>query len=91
MPQASIASPFTATTDLAGARIGQRTTYLGGTETPTALYDRAKLAPGAIVTGPAILMQGDSTTLVGPGHEAHVVALGQIEIRTGGREPAFVS
>jgi N-methylhydantoinase A len=82
VPQASIASPFTQTTDLAGARIGERVTYLGGSATPTALYDRTKLSPGEVVVGPAILMQGDSTTLVGPGHEAHVVALGQIEIRT---------
>jgi N-methylhydantoinase A len=83
VPQASIASPFTHTTDLAGARLGERTTYLGGKATRTTLYDRTKLAPGAVVHGPAILMQGDSTTLVGPGHEAHVVSLGQIEIRTG--------
>jgi N-methylhydantoinase A len=82
VPQASIASPFTQTTDLAGAKIGARTTYLGAQPTPTTLYDRTRLAPGTVVTGPAILMQGDSTTLVGPGHEAHVVALGQIEIRT---------
>jgi N-methylhydantoinase A len=81
VPQASMASPFTASTELAGARLGERDTYLGGTRTATALYDRTKLAPGSAVEGPAILLQGDSTTLVHPGQTAHVVALGQIEIR----------
>jgi N-methylhydantoinase A len=81
VPQASLASPFTHATDDAGARLGERITYLGGERTPTALYDRTKLAPGAVVCGPAILLQGDSTTLVHGGQTAEVVALGQIEVR----------
>ena len=83
VPHVSIASPFTDATTLDAARIGEREAYLSGT-TPvtTALYDRAKLPPGAEIVGPAILLQGDSTTVVGPGHRARVVDLGQIEIRT---------
>jgi N-methylhydantoinase A len=81
VPQASIASPFTDVTDAGGARAGERITYLGGEPRATALYDRTRLAPGTIVEGPAILMQGDSTTLVHPNQRAQVVALGQIEIR----------
>ena len=46
VPQASIASPFTKTTDLAGATVGERDTYLGGERTRTTLYDRTKLAHG---------------------------------------------
>ncbi len=84
VPHASIASPFTRATDLAAARLGERTTYVAGTEPAvTALYDRAKIPEGAEIVGPAILLQGDSTTVVGAGHRARVVALGQIEIRTG--------
>ncbi|HYZ15760.1 MAG TPA: hydantoinase/oxoprolinase family protein [Candidatus Acidoferrum sp.] len=81
VPQASIASPFTEVTDAHGARIGERLSYVDGEARPTALYDRTRLAPGTIVEGPAILMQGDSTTLVHPHQRAEVVALGQIEIR----------
>jgi N-methylhydantoinase A len=81
VPQASIASPFQNTTDLAGAKIGERDTYLGGTRTKTTLYDRTKLAEGTKVAGPAILLQGDTTTLIEPGQTATVVELGQIEIR----------
>jgi N-methylhydantoinase A len=85
VPHASIASPFATTGTLDDAKLGERMTYLAGTEpTPTALYDRAKLPPGSVVAGPAILLQGDSTTIVGPGHRATVVALGQIEIVTTG-------
>jgi N-methylhydantoinase A len=82
VPQASIASPFVATTGAAGAKLGERDTWLGGARTPTALFDRTKLAPGTAVAGPAILLQGDSTTLIPPGQSAVVVELGQIDIRT---------
>jgi N-methylhydantoinase A len=81
VPQASIASPFTKTTDLAGAKVGERDTYLSGERTKTALYDRTKLKQGTAVQGPAILLQGDSTTLIHPDQTAVVVELGQIEIR----------
>lgn len=80
VPQAPIASPFTATGDAAAARIGERETWLSGIGAKTTLYDRTKLAPGAVVDGPAILVQGDSTTLVTAGQRARVVALGQLEI-----------
>jgi N-methylhydantoinase A/oxoprolinase/acetone carboxylase beta subunit len=36
----------------------------------------------AVVQGPAILVQDDSTTVVHPGQTARVVDFGQIEIRS---------
>jgi N-methylhydantoinase A len=38
----------------------------------TKIYDRVKLEPGAAITGPAIVTEFDSTTVVLPGHEATV-------------------
>ena len=66
---------------MAGAKVGDRDTYLSGERTKTALYDRTKLKQGTAVQGPAILLQGDSTTLIHPDQTAVVVELGQIEIR----------
>jgi N-methylhydantoinase A len=81
VPQASIGSPFAAAGSLAGAKLGERLTWLGPDEAiATALYDRAKLPPGAEIDGPAILLQNDATTVIGIGQRARVVELGQIEI-----------
>jgi N-methylhydantoinase A len=81
VPHASIASPFRPTGTLEAARLGERETYFDG-ETPqtTALYDRTKLPPGAVIEGPAILLQGDATTVINRGRRARVVELGQLEI-----------
>ena len=54
------------------ARIGERPVHfesLGGFA-PTPIYDRELLQPGAVITGPAIIEQLDTTTVVGPGWTA---------------------
>ncbi|MEQ8165654.1 MAG: hypothetical protein RIC93_06215 [Alphaproteobacteria bacterium] len=38
----------------------------------TPVYDRAKLAPGNRIEGPAVVIQLDSTSLVQPGFHATV-------------------
>jgi N-methylhydantoinase A len=43
-----------------------------GERHPTKIYDRAKLAPGHVVDGPAIVTEFDSTTVVLPGFRARV-------------------
>jgi N-methylhydantoinase A/oxoprolinase/acetone carboxylase beta subunit/N-methylhydantoinase B/oxoprolinase/acetone carboxylase alpha subunit len=94
VPQASISSPFSATGTVAEARLGERQTWIEGEQpTTTALYDRAKLPPGAVIDGPAILLQNDATTVVGTGQRARVVELGQIEIAgsAGSTAPANAS
>ncbi len=55
------------------ARAGSRPVYfrgLGFADTPC--YARARLAPGMTFAGPAIVDQGDATTLVAPGVQARV-------------------
>ena len=39
---------------------------------PTQIYDRAQLQPGARFSGPAIVTEFDSTTVVLPGYQAEV-------------------
>jgi len=60
--------------DLASARKGARLAYvpeLGGmVETP--VYDRYRLGSGAILDGPAIVEERESTLIVGPGGRCSV-------------------
>ena len=54
--------------------------YFSGRWLETARYDRFKLPQGAVVSGPALLMQQDSTCFVEPGYKASVDATGNIFI-----------
>ena len=58
----------------AAPRKGARPAYFpsAGGFTDTPIYDRYGLAPGAVVSGPAIIEERESTLVVGPGHEARV-------------------
>ena len=55
---------------------------------PTRFYDRAALAPGNVLLGPAIVNQYDSTTVIPPEVSAHVDRFGNIVIATGGSPAA---
>lgn len=60
----------------------------GGAMLPTAIFARAGLAPGASVSGPAVIEEWNATTLVSPGQVALVDELGNIVINApagGGR------
>ena len=46
----------------------------------TPIYDRAKLGAGAIINGPAIIEQLDSTTVILPGQKAEIERYGNIII-----------
>ena len=46
----------------------------------TPRYDRGKLLSGQTVTGPAIIIQNDSTTLIPPDHIAEVTAFGNLRV-----------
>jgi N-methylhydantoinase A len=48
-----------------------------------AVYDRAALAPGARLAGPAIIAEDETSTLVGPGWSAEINGFGYIELRRG--------
>ncbi|HBK04624.1 MAG TPA: methylhydantoinase [Acetobacteraceae bacterium] len=45
-----------------------------------AIYDRASLLPEAVITGPAIVAEDETSTLIGPGWTATVNGLGYIEM-----------
>jgi N-methylhydantoinase A len=44
------------------------------------VHQRAKLCAGNVITGPAIVMEMDSTTVILPGHHGIVDELGNILI-----------
>ncbi|MBN9563094.1 MAG: hydantoinase/oxoprolinase family protein [Alphaproteobacteria bacterium] len=44
------------------------------------VHDRASLAPGARIAGPAIIAEDETSTLVGPGWQAAIDAFGYIEM-----------
>jgi N-methylhydantoinase A len=46
----------------------------------TPIYDRAKLGAGGVITGPAIIEQLDSTTVILPGQKAEIERYGNILI-----------
>ncbi len=55
------------------ARKGEREVWFDGAHAvPSALYERDKLDPGAVLTGPAIVEQFDATTAIPPGWRATV-------------------
>jgi N-methylhydantoinase A len=51
----------------------------GATKAP--VYDRSRLGAGAVLAGPAVITQFDSTTLLLPGQSAHVHGLGSLIVR----------
>jgi len=63
------------------ARTGTTPVWVDGGHVDADLYDRSRLLAGNVVTGPAIVTEMDSTTLVLPGHAATVHASGCLLIR----------
>ena len=49
--------------------------HSGGSWHPSALYPRATLQPGDVITGPAIIAEANATTVVEPGWQAQVTTL----------------
>jgi N-methylhydantoinase A len=58
--------------DASGAVVDEHEVVFDGERVPTKIYDRSKLEPGAILDGPAIVTEFDSTTVVLPGYRATV-------------------
>lgn len=56
------------------------TTFDDGQTIPTPRYDRMKLKAGDTVTGPAVIVQQNSTTILPPGYAAVVMRLGDLVI-----------
>jgi N-methylhydantoinase A len=72
--------------DPSAARVADHDIWVGGERVSAAVYDRARLAAGNVVPGPAIVTEMDSTTLVLPGHAARVHPSGSLLITPDGWE-----
>ena len=59
---------------VAEAKVGESEVYSAGERTTAPIYDRAHLTPGDKVSGPAIVTEFDSTTVVLAGYEAEIDA-----------------
>lgn len=67
-------------TTLDECRIQDSRFYYDGSWHDMTIYDRALLHEGLVVPGPAIVSEMDSTTVVLPGHDARVDAVGNLLI-----------
>lgn len=70
------------------ARVHDTKFYYGGEWHEAVIYNRSVLQEGQVVPGPSIVVEMDSTTLVLPGHEAKVDAIGNLLINPAGRDAA---
>ncbi|XRQ10488.1 hydantoinase/oxoprolinase family protein [Actinomadura welshii] len=67
--------------DPSAALVRETEVWMDGDTRRAHIYDRSKLLAGDVVTGPAIVVEMDSTTLVLPGHAATVHPSGSLLIR----------
>jgi N-methylhydantoinase A len=72
VPLPELRSGTMSSPDASGGVVDEDDVVFEGERVRTKIYDRAKLEPGAAITGPAIVTEFDSTTVVLPGHEATV-------------------
>jgi len=75
-------SPHAGELDLASAQLDERPVFFSGRQVPTPLYERGRLAPGARISGPAVLVQQDSTVVLPPGWAAEVDSQGHLIARS---------
>jgi N-methylhydantoinase A len=66
--------------DPSEAKLRDHSVFMDGKDQGAIIYDRAKLLAGDRITGPAIVTEMDSTTLVLSGHVAEVDSFGNIMI-----------
>jgi N-methylhydantoinase A len=67
--------------DASHAAYEQTTVFVDGGDHTARIYERGKLRAGDRITGPAIVTEMDSTTLILPGHAGEVDEIGNIIIR----------
>ena len=66
--------------DPSGAITRHEQVFFDGDWMETPIYDRAKLGPGNLVAGPAVIVQDDTTTVIEPGYAGAVDRFGNILI-----------
>ena len=67
-----VSSKVNSDKDSSRAITGERNVIFGGNPVATTIYNRSELLPGDTVTGPAVLEQLESTTVVWPDQTAQV-------------------
>jgi N-methylhydantoinase A len=84
----SLASADEGSARASDARKGTREAYFksAGGFTETAIYSRDELGPGATLSGPAVVEEINSTTVVPPGDELSVDEYGNLVIEIGGAD-----
>ena len=65
------------------ARAGQRPVYFDGVWRATHLYARERLRPGDRISGPALVIEYSSTTVLPPGCDLRVDGYGALVIDVG--------
>ena len=68
----------------ADPRIALTAMHFGGVAVEAVVYDRARLAPGVTVAGPAIIEEAGATTVLPPGWSAAPDAFGNLRLARGG-------
>ncbi|MFB4311225.1 hydantoinase/oxoprolinase family protein [Actinomadura sp. GTD37] len=69
------------TGDPSAALVRETEVWMDGASVPARIFERSKLRAGDVVTGPAVVVEMDSTTLVLSGHAATVHPSGSLLIR----------
>ena len=77
--------------DPSGAVEKQQQVYFDGNFVMTNIYDRNKLTSGNRITGPAVITQKDSTSIIHPGHVGEVDEYLNILIYPAGDVPGDIS
>jgi len=77
----------TGTKTAAQCQIATRPVYVDGGWQEAAIYERLELPEGAVITGPALLEQPDTTIFIDPGLEGRVDGFGNLIIETNGSNP----
>ncbi|MFC5382580.1 hydantoinase/oxoprolinase family protein [Aquipuribacter nitratireducens] len=77
--------------DPSAAKVADHDIWVEGGRVSAGVYDRARLGAGAVVAGPAVITEMDSTTLVLPGHEARVHPSGSLLLTPVGHAPTHES
>jgi len=77
--------------DPSGAVEKQHQVYFDGNFVMTNIYDRNKLTSGNRITGPAVITQKDSTSIIHPGHVGEVDEYLNILIYPAGDVPGDIS
>lgn len=82
LPKPELAAQELGDEDASGARVDERPVVFGEGAVPTSVYDRARLQPGNVFAGPALVLQADCTTVVHPDQQVEVDRYGNLLVRT---------